>query len=82
VVFRIPLNDNFVAVLLSILGYSLNATIVVYDRIRENRRLMDAKTPLSEIVNVSLNQSFTRTLNTSICTFLAIGTGGGDCAWR
>ena len=74
VVFRIPLNDNFVAVLLSILGYSLNATIVVYDRIRENRRLMDAKTPLSEIVNVSLNQSFTRTLNTSICTFLAIGT--------
>lgn len=72
VVFRIPLNDNFVAVLLSILGYSLNATIVVYDRIRENRRLMDAKTPLSEIVNVSLNQSFTRTLNTSICTFLAI----------
>lgn len=74
VVFRIPLNDNFVAVLLSILGYSLNATIVVYDRIRENRRLMDAKTPLSEIVNVSLNQSFTRTLNTSLCTFLAIGT--------
>lgn len=74
VVFRIPLNDNFVAVLLSILGYSLNATIVVDDRIRENRRLMDAKTPLSEIVNVSLNQSFTRTLNTSICTFLAIGT--------
>ena len=74
VVFRIPLNDNFVAVLLSILGYSLNATIVGYDRIRENRRLMDAKTPLSEIVNVSLNQSFTRTLNTSICTFLAIGT--------
>lgn len=74
VVFRIPLNDNFVAVLLSILGYSLNATIVVYDRIRENRRLMDAKTPLSEIVNVSLNQSFTRTLNTSLCTFFAIGT--------
>lgn len=74
VVFRIPLNDNFVAVLLSILGYSLNATIVVYDRVRENRRLMDAKTPLSEIVNVSLNQSFTRTLNTSLCTFLAIGT--------
>ena len=74
VVFRIPLNDNFVAVLLSILGYSLNATIVVYDRVRENRRLMDAKTPLSEIVNVSLNQSFTRTLSTSLCTFLAIGT--------
>lgn len=74
VVFRIPLNDNFVAVLLTILGYSLNDTIVVYDRIRENKRLMDPKTPLREIVNLSLNQSFTRTLNTSVCTFLAIGT--------
>ena len=74
VVFRIPLDDNFVAVLLSILGYSLNDTIGVYGRIRENRRLMDRKTPLSDIVNLSLNQSFTRTLNTSVCTFLAIGT--------
>ncbi len=74
VIFRIPLNDNFVAVVLTILGYSLNDTIVIYDRIRENRRKMDKKTPISEVVNVSLGQSFARTLNTSICTFLAIGT--------
>lgn len=72
VIFRFPLNDNFVAVLLSILGYSLNATIVVYDRIRENRRKMDKKTPLADIVNLSINQSFTRSLNTSLCTFVAI----------
>ncbi len=74
VIFRIPLNDNFVAVVLTILGYSLNDTIVVYDRIRENRRKMGAKAPINEVVNLSLNQSFTRTLNTSVCTFIAIGT--------
>ena len=74
VIFRIPLNDNFVAVILTILGYSLNDTIVIYDRIRENRTKMDKKASIGEVVNVSLRQSFGRTLNTSICTFIAIGT--------
>ncbi len=74
VIFRIPLNDNFVAVVLTILGYSLNDTIVIYDRIRENRVKMDKKASINEIVNVSLRQSFGRTLNTSICTLVAIGT--------
>ncbi len=74
VVFRIPLNDNFVAVVLTILGYSLNGTIVVYDRVRENRTTMDKRSTIAEVVNVSLNQSFTRSLNTSICTFVAVGT--------
>ncbi len=74
VIFRIPLNDNFVAVVLTILGYSLNDTIVIYDRIRENRTKMDKKTHINDIVNLSLSQSFGRTLNTSICTFVAIGT--------
>ncbi len=74
VVFRIPLNDNFVAVVLTLLGYSLNDTIVIYDRIRENRRKMGKTESIRSIVNLSLNQSFTRTLNTSVCTFIAIGT--------
>ena len=74
VIFRIPLNDNFMAVVLTILGYSLNDTIVIYDRIRENRRKMDKKSSIDEVVNLSLTQSFSRTLNTSICTFIAIGT--------
>lgn len=74
VVFRIPLDDNFVAVLLAILGYSLNDTIVIYDRVRENRAKMDSKTPISEIVNLSINQSFTRSFNTSVCTFIAVAT--------
>ncbi len=74
VLFRIPLNDNFVAVMLSILGYSLNDTIVIYDRIRENRKKLDAKTPIADIVNLSLNQSFVRTRNTSITTGIAAAT--------
>lgn len=74
VIFRIPLNDNFVAVMLTILGYSLNDTIVIYDRIRENRKKMDPKTPIGEVVNLSLNQSFVRTRNTTITTAIAAGT--------
>lgn len=72
IIFRIPLNDNFVAVVLTILGYSLNGTIVIFDRIRENRRIMDPKTPIAELVNTSINQSLVRSFNTSLCTFVAI----------
>ena len=74
VLFRIPLNDNFVAVMLTILGYSLNDTIVIYDRIRENRKKLDPKTPIADVVNISLNQSFVRTRNTTITTCIAVGT--------
>ncbi len=74
VIFGIPLNDNFVAVMLTILGYSLNDTIVIFDRVRENRKLMSGKTPINKIVNLSVSQSFTRTLNTAVATFVAIGT--------
>ena len=74
VIFRIPLNDNFVAVMLTILGYSLNDTIVIYDRIRENRKKLDPKTPIADVVNLSLNQSFVRTRNTSITTGIAVTT--------
>ncbi len=71
VIFRIKLDDNFVAVLLTILGYSLNATLVIFDRIRENRKLMPHDS-LTDIVNTSVQQSYSRTFNTSLCTFAAI----------
>lgn len=80
VVFRIPLDDNFIAVVLTILGYSLNDTIVIYDRIRENRRYYENKKPIREIANMSLNQCLTRSLNTSISTFIAITTVAVVCA--
>lgn len=68
VIFGIPINANFMAVVLTILGYSINDTIVVYDRIRENKKILGKKTPVAELVNTSINQSLTRTINTSICT--------------
>lgn len=69
VIFRIPLNDNFIAVLLTIFGYSINDTIVIFDRIRENETLIGNKYPIEEVVTRSINQSFGRTINTSVCTF-------------
>lgn len=72
VIFRMPIDSNFIAVALMILGYSLNDTIVIYDRIRENRRLMGPKTEIGDLVNKSINQNLSRTINTSITTFAAI----------
>lgn len=71
-VFRIPLNDSFIAVLLTILGYSINDTIVIYDRVRENRKVMGPKTPFKELVNTSINQSFARSINTTLVVFMSI----------
>lgn len=74
VMFRMPLNDNFIAVVLMILGYSLNDTIVIYDRIREIRKKSGPRVPIGDIVNSSLNQCFVRTICTSITTIMAIGS--------
>lgn len=70
VIFGFDINSNMVAVILTILGYSINNTIVIYDRIRENRSLMP-KASLNELINVSCTQSLTRSIRTSITT---IGT--------
>lgn len=72
VIFRMPINDNFIAVVLTILGYSLNDTIIIYDRIRENRKLMGPKTDYSVLVDTSINQTLTRSVYTAGCTFVAI----------
>ena len=73
VLLRTPLDGNFIAAMLTILGYSINDTVVVYDRIRENRRLMGKKAPFEEVVNRSVNQSARRTLITTITTVVALG---------
>lgn len=74
VIFGFSINDIFIAVILTILGYSLNDTIVIYDRVRENRKLYPSKdaSALPEIVNKSLNQTMSRSIMTSITTFLAL----------
>ncbi len=70
----IPLNGNFIAALLTILGYSINDTVVIYDRVRENRQLYGNSMDFATLVNNSINQSLRRSINTTISTLLALGT--------
>ena len=73
IIFQIPLNELYIATILTILGYSINDTIVIYDRIRENTKLFK-KMPIGELVNKSINQSLTRSINTSVAIFISIAT--------
>ncbi len=71
VIFKMPINDSFIAVTLTIIGYSINDTIVVYDRIRENQPYFQKKT-FEELVDASINQSLTRSIKTSVTTGVCI----------
>ncbi len=72
VFMRLPIDANFMAVILTILGYSINNTIVLYDRIRENRKLYGKKITINELVNGSINQSLTRSIKTTVTTAVAV----------
>lgn len=63
--------STFIACMLTIVGYSINATIVIFDRIRENLKI-HSKLELAEIVNMSITQTFTRSINTSLTTFIMV----------
>jgi preprotein translocase SecF subunit len=71
VIFQIPFNMNFIAAALTILGYSINATIVVFDRIRENNKA-DLKDGFGDVVDRSIWQTMTRSINTTITTLFSI----------
>ncbi|MBQ1412249.1 MAG: protein translocase subunit SecF [Clostridia bacterium] len=68
------INDNFIAVLLTIIGYSINSTIIIYDRIRENREVMGKKATYAELANRSLNETLGRTINTNLTLIVAVLT--------
>jgi preprotein translocase subunit SecF len=70
-IFGIEFNAPVIAAFLTLLGYSLNDTIVVYDRIRENLKKLRGK-PITEIVNSSINEVIIRSINTSLTTFIAV----------
>lgn len=70
VIFRIPLNDSFIAVVLTIIGFSVNDTIVIYDRIRENKKLFP-KLGVEELVDTSITQSMSRSINTTVTTVIS-----------
>lgn len=72
IVLRLSLNETVIAVVLSILGWSVNDTIVIFDRIRENERLYRGRMSLPDLVDLSIQQSFSRSINTSLCSFLAV----------
>lgn len=74
VIFQMSIDSNFIAVVLMILGYSLNDTIVIYDRVREERRKMGAKTDVGYVFDFSATKVLKRTICTSITTLVAIGT--------
>jgi len=81
IVFRMEFNLWSVAAILTIIGYSLNDTVVIYDRVRENLRVYKSA-PLPAIIDASINQTLSRTLLTSFVTFLAhiplYAFGGAD----
>ena len=70
-IFQIPINAPFIAAVLTIVGYSINDTIVIFDRIRENLGKMRRATP-SEVANISISQTMTRSINTVATTLVTI----------
>ena len=71
IVLKMPINDSFIAVTLTIIGYSINDTIVIYDRIRENQPYFQ-KRSFEELVDTSINQTLSRSINTSVATGVSI----------
>ncbi|MDY2595089.1 MAG: protein translocase subunit SecD [Oliverpabstia sp.] len=71
-VARVSVGNTFIACMLTIVGYSINATIVIFDRIRENMKSMGKKQDLADVVNESITQTLTRSIYTSFTTFITI----------
>ena len=71
-VSKTSVGNTFIACMLTIVGYSINATIVIFDRIRENLKEMSKKTELQDIVNISITQTLSRSINTSFTTFVMV----------
>lgn len=72
VIFQMPIDSNFIAVVLMILGYSLNDTIVIYDRVREERKNLGRRVDIATVFNYSCTKSIKRTIMTTITTLSAI----------
>ena len=71
-VARLSVGNTFIACMLTIVGYSINATIIIFDRIRENMKIMDRNVELDEVVNTSIAQTLTRSIYTSLTTFIMV----------
>ena len=69
---KISVGNTFIACMLTIVGYSINATIVIFDRIRENLQVHSSEEALAEVVNESITQTLTRSINTSLTTIITV----------
>ncbi len=72
ILFQIQINTPFIAALLTIVGYSINNTIIIFDRIRSNRKMYGDKLELPEIVNNSIKETLRRSINTTVTTLIAL----------
>ena len=70
-IFGVTVNNPFIAAILTIVGYSINDTIVIFDRVRENRHIM-RNTPVGEVLDTSINQTLNRSIMTSLTTVVSI----------
>ena len=71
-IVRVPVGNTFIACMLTIVGYSINATIVVFDRVRENMAVMTSRDELQDVVNRSITQTLSRSIFTSLTTFVMV----------
>lgn len=69
---KVSVGNTFIACMLTIVGYSVNATIVIFDRVRENMALMGNKDDLKDVVNASITQTLSRSIFTSLTTFVMV----------
>lgn len=71
-IFRIPVNSTFIAAVLTIVGYSINSTILVFDRLRENKKLYRNSMKDADLINKSVGDTFWRSVNTSLTTLIEV----------
>ena len=71
-VFRVPVGNTFIACMLTIVGYSINGTIIIFDRIREMLKSANSKTNITELVNSAITSTLTRNINTTITTLIML----------
>ena len=69
---RVSVGNTFIACMLTIVGYSINASIVIFDRVRENMQVMTSKDDLRDVVNKSITQTLSRSIFTSLTTFVMV----------
>lgn len=69
---RVPVGTTFIACMLTIVGYSINATIIIFDRIRESLSTANARTNITDLVNEAVTNTFARTISTNVTTFIML----------